>query len=70
MSYPEGTYVKINGTTLSELKVTSTDMDHISYAKKYGTELLENYISMHGRYQKDLVFDTKGEVVGVTYSLG
>ena len=68
VSYPEGTFIKINGTTLSQLTVTSTDMDHISYAKKYGTELLENYISPQGKYKKELALDNDGQVVGVTYT--
>ena len=69
LSYPEGTYIKVNGTTISSLTESVTGLDYVSYAKKYGTELIENYISIGGRYKKEVALDSDGEVTGASYTL-
>lgn len=69
LSYPHGTYIKINGTVVSDLIVSSLDMDYVAYSKRYGTDLLENYISVRGNYKKELTLTENGEVSGVIYTL-
>ncbi len=69
ISYPSDTYIKINGTVVSELAVSSTGDNYITYAKKYGTDLLENYVSLNGNYDKKVTLDGEGNVTGVDYTL-
>ncbi|WP_026667607.1 hypothetical protein [Butyrivibrio sp. AE2005] len=69
ISYSDGTYIKINGTVVSDLIVAATGEDYITYAKKYGTGILDNYISIKGKYKKEVALNGDGAVSGVSYTL-
>lgn len=68
LSFPESTYIKINGTVITDLSTVTGD-DYITYAKKYGTDKLETYISLLSTYKRELALDSDGNVVGVTYTI-
>ncbi len=68
LSLPDGTVVKINGTNVSELTAITGD-DYITYAKKYGTELLERQISFVAEYKREVELDADGNVIGVNYTI-
>ncbi len=69
ISYSDETCIKINGKVVSDLIVASTGEDYITYAKNYGTSLLENYISIKGKYKKEVTLNVDGTVSGVSYTL-
>ena len=69
LAYPEGTYVKVNGTAITNLKSTPTKEDYVTYSKKYGTELLERYISVDKTYKRKVTLDDEGNISGVSYKL-
>lgn len=68
LSFPDGTYIKINSTVLNNLH-TKTGDDYITYARKYGTELLEGQISMTNTYKREAQVDDDGNIIGVTYTI-
>jgi len=68
LSFPESTYIKINGTVITDLSTVTGD-DYITYAQKYGTDKLETYISLLSTYKRELALDSDGNVVGVTYTI-
>lgn len=69
ISYPEGTFVKINNTVVSEVIVSETGDDYITYAKKYGTTLLDNYVTLNAKYKREVALDENGQIIGVCYTL-
>ena len=66
LSFPDGTYIRVNGTAISELKA-NTGEDYITYARKYGTQFLENQVSMLSNYKREVTLDDNGNVTGVSY---
>lgn len=66
-SLPEGTYVKVNSTVVSEKK-GPTGEKYITYSKKYGTKLLEREVSINNSYKREAVLDADGNITGVTYT--
>ena len=68
LSLPDGTVIKINGTNISELTAITGD-DYITYAKKYGTQLLERQISFVAEYKREVELDADGNVIGVSYTI-
>ena len=68
LSFPDGTYIKINSTVINNLQ-TKTGDDYLTYARKYGTDLLESQISMTSTYKRQAQVDDDGNIIGVTYTI-
>ncbi len=68
LSFPDGTYIKINSTVINNL-TTRTGDDYLTYARKYGTDLLESQISMTSTYKRQAQVDDEGQIIGVTYTI-
>lgn len=68
LELPDEVEVRVNATVLNA-KMANTGEDYVTYAKKYGTDLLEGEIHARSYYTKTVELDSSGNLVRVTYTL-
>ncbi len=68
LEIPDGTNVYVNSTNL-RTKLTATGEDYVTYAQKYGTDLLDREISLNSYYYKKVNLDSHGNITSIVYTL-
>lgn len=66
--YDGSLWVKVNSIVLNDIQ-TPTGEPFFEYIRKYGNDSVMNLVSITGRYKKECLMDSQGNITGIWYTL-